>query len=897
MGEKKSAVNRPMNPQQRDADISTKLQLYGIYSAFANGKLPSNKQCDVALNSAIKSKWLSSPSKELSEEGRTLVKDLRDVIDKTKLLFLTKNEGELLQEFIWDAQQITGEEFQRISGPVSKESARGDADRAAEGFKTLGTLLITNGEFRKLLSDAVVLLRDIAGDTAIKAASKLRPDEDALTQIDQPAEENVWHEKPDINTESLKAQFKEQTGRFKPGSKQDVQEAAQAATTSATGGRQDAPQSQIDARAGATTAKETLQQRAEQNVAPEDREQAQQVAEQAQAVSSEYSQRTKDFLASKMPKERREQVVWRLKKMIVEIQGHSDYQQAIESLLSLAETYAGHGRDVSSQGTTATKGARENTIMRKAETNLRTLIERFANSTSTDDFFDSLNTIYRDADQDPRLKDWFRNVDTYTRKCLREQGFIMQDEANDQWNKLYDEGRFLLRDRYRSHTDRIADEAKFLATQFDEDPQNRAFRQSVERLFKDLGQDQYGKPTFKPHLVKDITNVILPEIFENVSYIPIPRIEVSDPAVDMVIENLIIESDNLMPNVVELGTDNYWRWGRKKISNIDDHKIMISASGIQADLRDVSYYLKKKQGFPSLTDIGVMDILLGGTGFGFKIAASKAQKNDRNEVFKLDSVKVNVKNLSIKLKKSKHKMLFSIFRPMLLNVVRPALEKVLESQIRNAFQKADAFAYQVQLEAQRAQEAAREDPENAKNIFARYADATRQVITEKKKQAEAIAQRGTKVQLAMTHQDAMFKDIKLPGGVTTKATEYKELSAKGDRWQSPVFNWGAASPTSNLPKPAAVTRKPHTTAESRLQEKPQTGGVDGVGAGAGGPASAVNGFHGVSTTGATASGSSGQLLPTNGVTNNQSATNGAFKKEVDRAFDASGNTLPTLGGV
>jgi hypothetical protein len=67
------------------------------------------------------------------------------------------------------------------------------------------------------VSDAIVLLRDIAGDTAIKAASKLRPDEDALAQIDQPAEDNVWHEKPDINKDSLKAQFREQTGRFKPG--------------------------------------------------------------------------------------------------------------------------------------------------------------------------------------------------------------------------------------------------------------------------------------------------------------------------------------------------------------------------------------------------------------------------------------------------------------------------------------------------------------------------------------------------------------------------------------------------------------------------------------------------------------------------------------------------------
>jgi hypothetical protein len=40
-----------------------------------------------------------------------------------------------------------------------------------------------------------------------------------------------------------------------------------------------------------------------------------------------------------------------------------------------------------------------------------------------------------------------------------------------------------------------------------------------------------------------------------------------------------------MPNVVEFGSDNYMRWGRKKISSKRDNKIMISVSGIQADLR------------------------------------------------------------------------------------------------------------------------------------------------------------------------------------------------------------------------------------------------------------------------------------------------------------------------
>lgn len=54
----------------------------------------------------------------------------------------------------------------------------------------------------------------------------------------------------------------------------------------------------------------------------------------------------------------------------------------------------------------------------------KTLIERFANSTSSDDFLDSLNTIYRDADQDPRLRDWFKNVNTYIRYVITDSAVL-----------------------------------------------------------------------------------------------------------------------------------------------------------------------------------------------------------------------------------------------------------------------------------------------------------------------------------------------------------------------------------------------------------------------------------------------------------------------------------------
>lgn len=102
------------------------------------------------MNSALASKALSSPSKELSSEGRVLVQDLRNVIEQAKILLLCKNEGELLQDFIWQAQHISTGEAKGLNVPVNKETGQQDANKALEGLKTLGTLLITNGEFRKI---------------------------------------------------------------------------------------------------------------------------------------------------------------------------------------------------------------------------------------------------------------------------------------------------------------------------------------------------------------------------------------------------------------------------------------------------------------------------------------------------------------------------------------------------------------------------------------------------------------------------------------------------------------------------------------------------------------------------------------------------------------------------
>ena len=104
----------------------------------------------MALNSALASRALASPSAKLSAEGRELIKDVRDVIEQAKILLLTKNQGNVLQDFIWQTQQIGGGNAALPNSPVDKGTAKQHGNQALDGLRTLGTLIVSNGQFRKL---------------------------------------------------------------------------------------------------------------------------------------------------------------------------------------------------------------------------------------------------------------------------------------------------------------------------------------------------------------------------------------------------------------------------------------------------------------------------------------------------------------------------------------------------------------------------------------------------------------------------------------------------------------------------------------------------------------------------------------------------------------------------
>lgn len=153
----------------------------------------------------------------------------------------------------------------------------------------------------------IVLARDVAGDAATTAANKVNPSEEQLSQIDQPASDNTWHESPDFQGMKDKVQSR-MPNKNKEEAKGDAQAEAQARANQAEQARQ---------QGGAGAAVGNLKDQAGSNMSEQDKQKAREQRDKVQ-------EKAQNYIKEKMPKERREQTIFRLKKMIVEIQGHED---------------------------------------------------------------------------------------------------------------------------------------------------------------------------------------------------------------------------------------------------------------------------------------------------------------------------------------------------------------------------------------------------------------------------------------------------------------------------------------------------------------------------------------------------------------------------------------------
>lgn len=254
----------------------------------------------------------------------------------------------------------------QVSGEVSKDQAKAEGNESVQHLKTLGKLLLSNGEFRKVAKDLGLIARDVAADGAQKAADKSRPNEEQRQQVDEPAGSHEWVSYEEgmapINKTRDAAKNVQQTAQNK---KEEARAEGQAT-------RED-PERQNRIRQGIGQLGAEVRDPNNQDALrdPEVRGNLQQdakerakerIPEEQQDKIRERKEKTKvrslfgepvvwcflvlqadallqEYAKEKFSEERRDRFIYRLKKIIIECQEQPDYQEAYVEL----ETVCFHG--------------------------------------------------------------------------------------------------------------------------------------------------------------------------------------------------------------------------------------------------------------------------------------------------------------------------------------------------------------------------------------------------------------------------------------------------------------------------------------------------------------------------------------------------------------------------
>ncbi|KAG0210940.1 hypothetical protein BGX33_004601 [Mortierella sp. NVP41] len=672
----------------KDVDRNQKFKLFECLQAIVKGRLPTNDQIDAFLAMAQSSSALDSRAHMLSADGQSLYKDFQELMRTTRSIVYEKNEQELFQNFIYHCTQATDTVgAQNVQAPdlnvgVSSRKAKTEGKETLDSMVTVAKLVTTNSDFRTILHELFMLAKEILSEGA-----------EMIGQNAPLATEKLSTKADEIAASATNAT---QTGgsRLQEG----VQQATDMVQNLIGSAREDPIGTAIETREdilnqSAASMDQTKKQSAEMKKSLA--KQTEDFKSMAQTQALQAQENAKNYANTKMPPERRHALIERLKVIVGQIQADPQYQDAINSIMNLVGTWRQRARGPAGSITVEANKVIQDSNVETAILEFKVILQRWAQGYSMDSIIARIQNMWAKTAVDPELNQYFNNVSGFMTRAVREPNYVTSQHINADAEALIDNGRALLNVKYKPDTEAVLKEGQVFIEKLNTDPRSREVAANFQKFAKHLFYDRNGKLKFKPHLFDDFRYVVMPAMLESFHFIPIPRIEYSDMKVDLMFDNMILTSTDLVPRLFEVNMNNQFRMVPRganrndRSKDVNKHDFNMFIKGLEANIRDVDYFVRTKEGF-RFKDRGIADILINKRGMDVKVMGRKTP--DTTEVpslFTVESVKVNIHSLTIKMHNSEHPMLYVFAQPFIKTVVKKAIAHALGTQIKEALTSGD----------------------------------------------------------------------------------------------------------------------------------------------------------------------------------------------------------------
>ncbi|KAJ8114416.1 hypothetical protein OPT61_g3707 [Boeremia exigua] len=622
---KRGDDQQPLLPQYRDdtvlqRELHQKLHSYQMIRALGKGFMPSNEQVIINLRTLLAADILNPDNPELSDSGRLLVKFTKQWLHQFIDLLQHKNSKDQIQDFIWYLSKARVEvDVADIARSATRSKAKADTFAAYQSLQTVGSLLLTNSDFRIFLSDLNTVGREVFKDTAFTLS-------DVAKEVGKKVEPSEA----------------EQRALKEPGA---------------------------DTGNGNAVSSEELNG---------------EVGEVAKAVGSgtvEVAQAAGSSIADKLQGAAGDSLLFRLKRTVTNLRKKRDYSDSVSTLSLLLQRYARtYSRMAEEAVGTVQNDVDTNREMDKAVQNFWLLMSSFGDRDEWKELETRFHKLLEHSKRDPAFEDLLMDIGNSLQKLLTDPDFF--DHVDEKFQELRKKSKDVgTESSLRRDVDAFFEQTQrtFVAVTRDEDVSQLI--QSTFRIWNILSPQHSYTNT---ELIQDAINVFVPLIISAIQYVPIPRLEVSTPEVDLLLENLIIEPGKTINHTsflpfrfkVETYNDFELRKARFRVASKATSKFTIKIDGLSFRADEIGFLLRAHSGLLRLADEGIASFQMDERGLDIHLDV-EVGKEKQEQILTLRAVRVNIHKLSYTLRKSK----FSFFGWILKPFLRPVIRKVMEMQL------------------------------------------------------------------------------------------------------------------------------------------------------------------------------------------------------------------------
>jgi len=542
-----------------------------------------------------------------------------------------KNDRDQIQDLVWFlSKSRISVDTEEITQRARQSKARADTAAAYSSIKTVGSLLLTNSDFRVFLNDLTTVGKEVFADSAFtlsnvaeKAGKQLQPSEEMQQAMTQPGED----------------------GKVAQPSKEDV-------------GNEAADVGKVVANGSAEVAKTAV------NSAEE-----------------------------KLEGDEGKTMLNRLKQAVLKLRERNDYTDSVSTLGLLIKRYAIiYSRAADEVQTATSEATHQNEETDRAMKNAWALVTSFGDKKQWDKCEELFHQVMSHKEKDPGFEDMMQDVGDSLQKLLTDPSFF--DNAQQKFEELRAKSQKAGKDS------KVNDDVQALLRQIEitmqsvlQDNDIHSLIQTTTRIATILSP--LNRAT-NPELVQDAINVFVPLMIAAIQYIPIPRLEVSNPDVDLLLENLIVEPGHTVNQTsflpyrlkVETYNDFELRKAKFKTTHNATSLVTIKLDGLSAKAEEIGFWLRAHSGIFRLADEGIASFALDERGIDIHVDV-EIGKERMEQILTLKAVRVHIHKLNYTTRKSKFSWLGFLLKPLLRPILRKTMEKQLASALADFFHTAN----------------------------------------------------------------------------------------------------------------------------------------------------------------------------------------------------------------